>query len=107
LLPNLYSSLTDLDKGKIVYDLSQFTNLLIDAGQGNQEEKRFAFADTSFFEVFDLEFIHGVKEGVLSSPNNIVVTRSTAEKYFESSEKAIGKILKVNNNTEFMIAGVI
>ncbi|RIW13427.1 ABC transporter [Algoriphagus lacus] len=107
LLPNVQASIKDLENGTIVFDISQFSTLLIDGGQGNQEEKRFAFADTSFFKVFDLEFIAGAQEKVLADPDNLVLTESTAKKYFETPQKAIGKTLKINNSKEFKVAGVI
>ncbi|RLD76358.1 MAG: hypothetical protein DRJ10_13710, partial [Bacteroidetes bacterium] len=69
-------------------------------------EKRFFYADTSVFNIFDYQFISGVKGSALSKPFTMVITKSTALKYF-GEEDPIGKILKVDNYFEFEITGVI
>ncbi|GMQ30709.1 ABC transporter permease [Algoriphagus confluentis] len=107
LLPALHSQLPDLEKGTIVFDISTFTTFLVDGGDGNREEKSIAFADTSFFEVFDIEFLVGSRQKVLHEPYNVVLSESMAKRYFKDSQHAIGKVLKVNNRTEFTVAGVI
>jgi putative ABC transport system permease protein len=64
------------------------------------------FADSSFFSIFNFEFIQGSHIDALNSPSNIVITEEIAQKYF-GKENAIGKRLILNNAIDFEIAGVL
>ena len=58
------------------------------------------FTDSTFFHVFDFPFISGNPKTVLNSPDNIVVTRSTALELFGSTD-VIGKTMDVKRRQEF------
>ena len=45
-------------------------------------EDSYAFADSTYFELFTHPFIYGTPESALEHTNSIVLTRETAEKYF-------------------------
>jgi putative ABC transport system permease protein len=55
-------------------------------------EKGILFADTNFLKIFNYPVIAGDKESPLSRPNSVVLTESTARKYF-GDENPIGKML--------------
>lgn len=69
-------------------------------------ERRFFYCDTNVFEVFDFELIKGDRRTVLKKPFSIVITESTAQKYFEDLDP-IGQILKVDDYFEFEVSGVM
>jgi len=69
-------------------------------------EKSFFYTDTSVFNVFDFKLIKGDRDSVLQRPFTMVITKSTALKYFGDDEP-IGKILKVDNYFEFEITGIV
>ncbi len=69
-------------------------------------EPGFFWADSTLFDVFTLPFIAGNPETALDQPNTMVVTASTARKYF-GDENPLGKILNVDKRTDYMITGVI
>ncbi|OEK05500.1 hypothetical protein BFP71_08160 [Roseivirga misakiensis] len=50
-------------------------------------------ADKNFFEVFGIKIIEGDKADIFNVPNAVVLSESTARKYF-GNDQAIGKILK-------------
>lgn len=50
-------------------------------------------ADKNFFEVFGIKLLDGAKEEIFSVQNAVVLSESTAIKYF-GTEKAIGKVLQ-------------
>jgi len=56
------------------------------------EEDYFLQADSSFFKFFDLDLVKGDKETALASPNQVIISETTAKKYF-GKDDAIGKIL--------------
>lgn len=69
-------------------------------------EKRFFYCDSSVFDVFDFELIKGNKHEVLNEPFSIIITESTARKYFKN-ENPIGKKLTFDRNYQFIVKGVL
>ena len=74
-------------------------------------EDRFFAVDSTFYDVFSIPLLSGVEEEVLNEPYTIVLTESTAQKYFGRTD-VIGEILKVDFRqwgapiSEFKITGV-
>jgi putative ABC transport system permease protein len=64
------------------------------------------FADPSIFNVFTLPMIHGNSATALKEPNSVVLTESTAKKYFNTTN-AVWQTLKINDNQLFTVTGVI
>ncbi len=55
-------------------------------------ERGVLFADTNFLRIFNFPVVAGDRESPLSRPNSVVLTESTARKYF-GAENPIGKML--------------
>jgi putative ABC transport system permease protein len=60
-------------------------------------EERAQYADTSFFKVFDFRLISGNEDQCLKGTNKVIISESTAQKYF-GFEDPVGKTLKANGN---------
>ncbi|MEZ4775367.1 MAG: FtsX-like permease family protein [Bacteroidia bacterium] len=73
-------------------------------GEQSYEESAVMFADSNFFQVFDIPLLEGDPEKVLSSPNTIILTEETAFRYFKG-ESALGKILETQNGN-FEVVGI-
>jgi len=56
------------------------------------EEDYFLQSDSSFFNFFDLDLVKGDKSTALTSPNQVIISETTAKKYF-GNDDPIGKIL--------------
>lgn len=72
-------------------------------------EDNVIYADKSILEVFTLPFIKGEPASALSEKNNIVISRSTAQKYFNSLS-VIGKRMTLHKDDtafSFKVSGVI
>jgi putative ABC transport system permease protein len=70
-------------------------------------EKAFMYADPSFFHIFSFKLLRGDPAHVLKAPNQVVVTKSTAKRYF-ANENPVGKVLKVGADTSlYQVTGVI
>jgi putative ABC transport system permease protein len=75
-------------------------------GNFNISENKIAFADPSLFDVFTLPMINGNPASALTEPNSVVITETTAKKYFNSIN-VVGKTLLFNDNTLCKVTGVI
>lgn len=62
--------------------------------------------DSTIFNVFDHKIIEGNPATCLAGPSKVVLTKSTAEKYF-GTESAVGKLLKFNNNETREVTAII
>jgi putative ABC transport system permease protein len=69
-------------------------------------ENRIYFADSTFFRLFNHEFISGDGATALNEPNSIVITESMARKYFQD-EDPMGKFLKFEGQFPLKVTGVI
>ena len=70
-------------------------------------EDRFMFADSSFFLVFSMPLTKGDANTALSGPKKVVLTESTARKYFGSVEP-VGKLLRIGNDSvDYLVTGLM
>ena len=69
-------------------------------------EPRFILADSTVLDVFTFPFVEGDPKTALDRPNTIVVTESTAKRYF-GDESAMGKVLRVEEGINFEITGIM
>ncbi len=69
-------------------------------------ENRIRFADADFLSIFSFNLIKGQSETVLSNPYFIVLTETSALKYF-GNEDPIGKSLTINNDFDVVVTGII
>lgn len=70
------------------------------------QEPRFAFADSTLWDVLDFQLLEGDKTSALADPFSLVITESMAAKYF-GDEDALGKTLKVDGQTDYQITGIL
>ncbi|MCW3116350.1 MAG: macB 17 [Chitinophagaceae bacterium] len=70
-------------------------------------EKNFYYADSSFFSIFSFKLLNGSRRQVLKDSGMVVLTASTAKKYF-GSQDPIGKIIKVGSDEAgYMVTGIV
>jgi putative ABC transport system permease protein len=81
-------------------------DVLIKKDNQNVQDHNVGYADSTFFKVFTIPMIAGDPLTALREPNSIVIDKTTAKKYFNSTD-VVGKILRVDNNTDCKITGVI
>jgi putative ABC transport system permease protein len=79
---------------------------MVKKGNQNIEENKVIYTDSTLFDVFTLPMIDGDPKTALVSPNSVVITESTAKKYFNSTD-VVGKTLTINDTSVFKITGVI
>ena len=69
-------------------------------------EKRFYWADSTFFKVFTVNFIQGDPRTVLTQPNAVVISQAMANKYF-GEENPVGKFLNADQRMDLVVTGVV
>lgn len=70
-------------------------------------EKRIAWVDENFFEIFSFPLIAGNPGEALKGSNKVIITESIAAKYF-GNEPAIGKVFDVSDRTfQLEVSGVM
>lgn len=75
--------------------------------KGNEHiEKGLYYVDSTFFDVFDYEFIHRTPNKVLSSSCSVVITDKIANKYFGDTNP-IGQILTIDGYDNMVVTGVV
>lgn len=64
--------------------------------QGNViAEKKSAYVDDEWFKIFHYDFIEGSADAFTKNPFSLILTASTAKRYFGSQE-AVGKIMRID-----------
>jgi putative ABC transport system permease protein len=69
-------------------------------------QEKIAFVDDTFFEMFNFPLIQGNPKKPFSTRVSVVLTETTAKKYF-GTENPIGKALRINNKYEAEVSGII
>ncbi|MBG7631606.1 MAG: ABC transporter permease, partial [Bacteroidetes bacterium] len=63
-------------------------------------------ADSTFFKVFDYEFVHGDPNTALIENNAVVLTEESARKLF-GDKNPMGKIVSYDNRRDLIVKGVV
>lgn len=84
----------------------QLSSHSISYGDIRENERKFYFADTSFFHVFDYPLLKGDKNKVLKNPNSVVISLRIAKKYF-GEKNPIGETIYYEDNIPLTVTGVL
>lgn len=84
------------------------TTLSYQAPEGTRtfNESRAFFGDETFFNVFSFPFTEGTPASALQEPWSLVITESTARKYF-GNVPALGKELRLTGEAPLKVTGVL
>ncbi len=64
------------------------------------------YADSTFFKIFNYEFVHGDPNTVLKEDNAIVLTEETARKLF-GDKSALGELVNYDNRQDYVVKGIV
>src|SRR6056297_1331363 len=81
------------------------TDLLFQVGN-TSIKKNGRFADPDFLSMFSLTFVQGNLDTAFDEIDAVIVSQTTAEQLFGENSSAIGKAVRVNNETNYTISGV-
>ncbi|MCB0632342.1 MAG: ABC transporter permease, partial [Lewinella sp.] len=74
---------------------------------GEQNIKAYGYhAGSDFFKMFSFELLQGQPEQVLTEPNAIVLSASTAKTLFGSETQAVGQSVELDHDEVYQVSGV-
>ena len=65
------------------------------------------FAEPSLFSMFTLPFVQGNAATAFNQLYSVVITEKTARKFFAAEKNVIGKTVRINNDQNYTVTGVI
>ncbi|HEY1054697.1 MAG TPA: ABC transporter permease, partial [Emticicia sp.] len=69
------------------------------------QERNVFFADSNFFKVFKLPLLYGNPDKALMAPNSVVLTETTAKRFFGTTN-AIGKYIELVQGPKLQVTGI-
>ncbi len=75
-------------------------------GERKYIQQGILYVDSAFFDVFSFELLRGNKDQVLLNPKSIVLTETTAKKFFGDAD-AIGEMIRINDQTTYAVTGIM
>jgi putative ABC transport system permease protein len=85
----------------------QMNNNVYKKGDTQFPETKFYLADSTVFDMFSYDFISGDPSTALDNPFNVVLTETTAKKYFQNISEVLGQSILNQQNEEFKVTGII
>jgi putative ABC transport system permease protein len=82
------------------------SNGLISFENTSFNEKKLYLADDGFFDLFSFPLVKGDAATVLKDPSSVVLTVTTAKKYFGSVDNAMGKVVKLDKELSLKVTGI-
>ena len=62
-------------------------------GNAYKEKEGAFFVDSAFFSIFDFPWLAGDPDKAMADPASVILTKSTADRYFGDWHKALGRVL--------------
>ncbi|MEP6465452.1 MAG: ABC transporter permease, partial [Parafilimonas sp.] len=82
------------------------TDNLVTIGNQSFHEKKVIDVDTDFFNLFTFPLIKGNSSAALLNPNSVVLTETTAKKYFGNIDNAMGKVITLDKDLQLKVTGI-
>jgi len=95
---------TDVETATRINTVNQ--EILVRHEQNKIYIQKGVYADSSFFKVFDYEFVLGDPKTALKETNSIVLTEESARKLF-GDKSALGEVVNYDNRRDYIVRGVI
>jgi putative ABC transport system permease protein len=81
------------------------SNGLVSFGNTSFNEKKLYIADDGFFSMFSFPLVKGNAATVLKDPASVVLTETTAKKYF-GKQDPIGKVIEIDKHRQLRVTGI-
>ncbi len=105
MAPTLLENYPEVEEAGRLHRLFFQNEIVVDIGEKTFIEDQYLFADNNFFKVFSFEFVEGNPESALDAFNKVVITESTAKRFF-GNEPALNKTYQIDTSS-YIVSGVI
>jgi putative ABC transport system permease protein len=82
------------------------SNNLVVVGDKSFNEKKVYNTDSNFFSLFSFPLLRGNPSTVLQHPSSVVLTETTAKKYFGGIDNAMGKVVEMDKSLQLKVTGI-
>ena len=106
VVPAIAKDLPEVEKAARLFHHNFGDLAFVSTDQIKSSETHFFWADQELFDILTVPFIIGDQKIALARINTVVISESSAVKYFGGSRQALGKTLKIDNNLELEVTGV-
>ena len=93
-----------------VEDATRFDTVKQEIMVRNQETRVYlsntVYADSSFFKIFNYEFVYGDYKAALKGESSVVLTEESAKKLFGDSDP-MGKVVRYDDRRDYIVSGVV
>ncbi|MEP6682279.1 MAG: ABC transporter permease, partial [Parafilimonas sp.] len=79
---------------------------LVTIGNQSFHEKKVLDVDSDFFNLFTFPLIKGNISTALLNQNSVVLTETTAKKYFGNIDNAMGKVITLDKDLQLKVTGI-
>ena len=80
--------------------------VVVSTGRKEFKEPEVYFTDPEFGQVFSYDWMEGNPATALMNPGSVVLTASTARKYFNNTQDVVGEMITINNES-FQVTGLV
>jgi putative ABC transport system permease protein len=105
MAPTLKENYPEIEEAGRLHRLFFQNEIVVTIGDKTFIEDKYLFADNNFFKVFSFDFIEGDPNSALDAPDKVVLTASTARRFF-GDESALNKIYQLDTS-RYIISGVV
>ena len=102
----IHHEFPEVEESTRLFDFLPNGSLYVRIGDKSFEEHHVLGADSNFFRVFTCPLLEGDSVTALQRPNTVVLTESTARRFFGTAGAAMGKAILTDGGNAFTVAGV-
>lgn len=108
LAPAMRNDFSQFEKVSAIQQSGGIIKVKAQAGKAEvKDSENIYYAEPSFFEIFNYNWLSGNPIQSLSSPNTVVLSEKMAKKYFGDWHKALGSSINLDAEKDFKVTGVI
>jgi putative ABC transport system permease protein len=106
VVPTILKDIPEVEKASHLFHHNFGDLAFVSNDKVKSSETHFFWADQELLDILTIPFIAGDKKTALTRVNTVIISESSAVKYFGGSQQALGKILKIDNERDLEITGV-
>jgi len=104
--PTLLKEYPHLIKSAVRFYNDWSSSFFLEYEKKKFKEEKFFFVDSTVFEIFDMPFVRGNAQTALAEPGSVVITETTAKRYFGDTDP-LGKMIRGEDSFNLLVTGVI